>query len=185
MDEIPGLGGPFSNSADYYRAWAAKQNKNAPSEKLAEEFPARLATVAHRISNYPRGPFNLSHPDFGYHNFIVDNNYNLLAVIDWDGAQVRPLEFSAILPMSLAPLHPIFWVGGKFDTPERRKAEALGAREQMKYLSWIKSHEQQIRLIRDIWEYPQSLGIAISYGMSRYEEGNKSPWEWLVDLLDQ
>lgn len=184
MNEIPGLGGPFSNSADYYRAWAAKQIENSPSGELTSKFPSRLATAAHRVSNYPRGPFNLSHPDFGYHNFIVDDNYNLLAVIDWDGAQVRPLEFSAILPMSLAPLHPIFWEGGRFDTPDRREAEAVGAREQMKYLSWIKAQEREIGSIGAIWDYPQPLRIAIVDGMNKYEDGNRTPWEWVVDRLD-
>jgi Phosphotransferase enzyme family len=182
VGEIPGLGGPFSNSADYYRAWATKQNDKAPSPK----FPSRLITAADRISRYPHGPFTLSHPDFGYHNFIVDDNYDLLAVIDWDRAKVRPLEFSAIVPLGLAPLHSMFWEGGRFDTPERRAEEVINDREQRKYLSWVKSHQEKVGLmIDDIWEFPQPLGIGIADAMSRFEQGNMGPWEWLIDLLER
>jgi hypothetical protein len=85
--------------------------------------------------------------------------------------------------MSLAPLHSIFWEVGRFDTPERREAEAVGAREQTKYLAWIKPHEREIGSIGDIWEYLQSLRIAIADGMNKYADGNKTPWEWLIDCL--
>jgi len=81
----------------------------------SDAFPKRVTQAANILSIQPAGPFTLSHPDFGYHNFIVDNDYNILAVIDWAGARVQLIEFSAAFPMFLSSLHSIFWKGGKLD----------------------------------------------------------------------
>lgn len=39
-----------------------------------------------------KGPFPLCHVDFGHNNIIVDNEYNILAVIDWEHAFASPWE---------------------------------------------------------------------------------------------
>jgi hypothetical protein len=127
----------------------------------------------------------LSHPDFGYHNFIVDDDYNMVAVIDWSGARVQPIEFSAVFPMFLSSLHPIFWAGGRFDNEERRDEEAKLAAQQARYVGMISAEAQRCQAI-SIITVPESrsLRVMIAEGMVKYEEGNLNPWEWLIDLVE-
>ncbi|OJJ60072.1 hypothetical protein ASPSYDRAFT_30886 [Aspergillus sydowii CBS 593.65] len=45
-----------------------------------------------------RGPFGLAHSDFGAHNLLVNENFDILAVIDFDGLIAGPLEIQAQFP---------------------------------------------------------------------------------------
>ena len=127
------------------------------------------------------GPFALSHPDLGYHNFIVDDQYNLLAVIDWDGVVIKPIEFSATFPMELDAPHPIFWKGGRLDNERNRKRIARLEDGQRKYIAVMLD---EIDAFNRIVECPQSLLVTIARGMVLYEQVNLGPWEWLVDILE-
>lgn len=180
---IPGIGGPFCNSVDYYRAWALAQRKKPRRHHKADAFPERVSRAAELLSVKPFGPFTLSHPDFGYHNFIVDDDYNILAVIDWSGARVQPVEFSAIFPMFLFSLHPIFWEGGKFDNEERRSEEAKLAAEQARYIEMVDVEAKRCQVISAM-QQSGPLRIMIADGMVKYDNGNLNPWEWLIDLLE-
>ena len=71
----------------------------------------------------------------------------MLAVIDWSGARVQPIEFSAVLPMFLCSLHPIFWEGGQFDNEERRRQEAKLAIQQARYVEVIHAEAQRHQVI--------------------------------------
>lgn len=42
--------------------------------------------------NRNEGPLPLVHVDFGHNNIVVDPEYNILGVIDWEHAMVSPLE---------------------------------------------------------------------------------------------
>lgn len=45
-----------------------------------------------------QGPFGLAHSDFGAHNLLVNENFDILAVIDFDGLIAGPLEIQAQFP---------------------------------------------------------------------------------------
>ena len=92
---IPSLGGPYSTATEYYRAWAS-HNKSRPSD--TSNFPAQIEKVAESISSHNYGPFHLIHPDFGHHNVIVDDEFNISYVIDWEHAFVGPAEMAARFP---------------------------------------------------------------------------------------
>ena len=157
---IPELGGPFCNAADYYCAWAVFQKENPRRRGKPDPFPERISKAAHFLSEHPSGPFALSHPDFGYHNFLVDDDdYNLLAVIDWNGARVQPIEFSAVLPMFLSSLPPIFWRGGRFDNEERQNQEAKLAIQRDEYVAAIRAEAQRCQAISLTDRLSQSLRI--------------------------
>ncbi|KAI9825179.1 MAG: hypothetical protein M1819_000584 [Sarea resinae] len=47
-----------------------------------------------------QGPFPLCHVDFGHNNIIVDHEYNILAVIDWEHAFASPWE-TQYFPLTL------------------------------------------------------------------------------------
>jgi len=54
-------------------------------------FPKRVGELANLISGpYENGPFPLVHVDFGHNNIVVDSEYNILGVIDWENAISAP-----------------------------------------------------------------------------------------------
>ena len=68
------LGGPYSTATEFYRAWAAK-SMNLPES--SSDFPFKINCISACISRYDRGPFRLVHGDFGNHNMLVDEDFNL------------------------------------------------------------------------------------------------------------
>lgn len=56
------------------------------------DFPSRLQALAPNIAIRNHGPFPLLHPDFGHQNMVVDDDYNVLGVIDWEHACSVPWE---------------------------------------------------------------------------------------------
>lgn len=93
-----GLGGPYATATEYYRAWAAKNMNIAGA---TSDFPSRINDISSVISKYDHGPFRLIHGDFGHHNVLVDSEFNMLAVIDWEKSFVGPQEMAACFPMRL------------------------------------------------------------------------------------
>jgi hypothetical protein len=91
-----GLGGPYRTATEYYRAWAAK-NKSMPG--ATSPFVSLIDEAAPLISKHDLGPFRLVHGDFGHNNVIVDDNFNILSVIDWEGSFVGPAEMAARFPL--------------------------------------------------------------------------------------
>jgi hypothetical protein len=91
-----GLGGPYRTATEYYRAWAAK-NKSTPG--ATSPFVSLIDEAAPIISKHDLGPFRLVHGDFGHNNVIVDDNFNILSVIDWEGSFVGPAEMAARFPL--------------------------------------------------------------------------------------
>jgi len=93
-----GLGGPYQTTTEYYRAWAAR---NIARQEDGSDFVSRIEQVSSRISKHDSGPFRLIHSDFSQHNITVDDDFNMLAVIDWEKSFVGPSEMAARFPMSL------------------------------------------------------------------------------------
>jgi hypothetical protein len=122
-----GLGGPCRTATEYYRAWAA-QNKSTPG--ATSPFVSLIGEVAPIISKHDHGPFRLVHGDFGHNNVIVDDNFNILSVIDWEGSFVGPAEMASRFPLrnQMYPetLIPIVRAGdGRIlDEQVRKKAES-------------------------------------------------------------
>jgi Phosphotransferase enzyme family len=65
------------------------------------DFVSRINEVSSLISKHDDGPFRLIHPDFGHNNIIVDDDFNILALIDWVTAFVGPAEMAARFPLRL------------------------------------------------------------------------------------
>ncbi|WEW60881.1 hypothetical protein PRK78_006369 [Emydomyces testavorans] len=113
---IPGLGGPFKTATEYFKAWAAtvqfphseafiKESCGDLGARIATstaEFPRKISKLTDRLVMQDTGPFPLCHVDFGHNNIIVDDNYKILGVIDWEHAFAAPwetLEFPLTLNM--------------------------------------------------------------------------------------
>lgn len=93
-----GLGGPFSTATEYYQAWAAR---NISKPGAVSDFAHRINKFSSLISKHNNGPFRLIHPDFGHNNIIVDDDFNILSVIDWEKSFVGPPEMAARFPLRL------------------------------------------------------------------------------------
>ena len=107
---LPGLGGPFETATAFFEAWAQHAkfphsedtiqqalSGNPPELTNAvlasiRDFPAQIKALASRISGSDAGPFPVMHPDFFHSNIMVDSAYNILGVIDWEGACTVPWE---------------------------------------------------------------------------------------------
>ncbi|THV79193.1 hypothetical protein D6D17_06264 [Aureobasidium pullulans] len=114
---IPGIGGPFDTAAEYYTAWSKNVSFGLGEERLrqasgeyAEEvvastalFKRSIADLADKISTpiNNRGPFPLIHGDFGHHNILVDDDYRVKGVIDFEYAFAGPWEIAASFPKNL------------------------------------------------------------------------------------
>ncbi|CAG8373894.1 unnamed protein product [Penicillium salamii] len=97
---------PWESSFEYYRYLAQKKLEdtvqNAP-EEVQDDSSFSLPILFERlISMYTeksvRGPFGIAYPDFGAHNLLVNENFEILAVIDFDGVISAPIEVQAQFP---------------------------------------------------------------------------------------
>ncbi|CAD6565669.1 MAG: hypothetical protein ASARMPREDX12_006713 [Alectoria sarmentosa] len=120
---LPGLGGPFITATEYFEAWArsakfvetldrVKQIWGDGYEEIIAQivnFPPRVGELASKIAARDQGPFPLFHVDFGHNNIVVDDDYNVLGVIDWEHASSVPWEriyFPWTLSVVPAPMVP-------------------------------------------------------------------------------
>jgi hypothetical protein len=182
---IPNLGGPFKSATDYFRAWAKSMSSNLESEpKCNHDFPYRISCMASHMSSYDRGPFPIFHSDFGYHNFLVDNQYNVVGIIDWGGSIALPTEFLQIFPMNLQSLHEIFWKYGPFDTPAARDLEVKERADQLQYTNSVKREETRLRMDGDLSRNLGGLGAEAMETLLMFEQHNQNCLTKLLDLFE-
>ena len=81
-----------------------KDGEDSSGEMAAsiDEFPSRIHNLAATIPLLNEGPFPLYHPDFSLANIIVNDNYKILGVIDWEDASTVPWDL-VHSPFSLSP----------------------------------------------------------------------------------
>ncbi|CAG8197303.1 unnamed protein product [Penicillium salamii] len=129
VDAIPGLGGPFETAAEYFTAWCktvkfptretdirARLPYHLQDEMLEsiEKFPDQIQESLHKFLVKNEGPFPLYHRDFRHSNVIIDNNYNILSIIDWDNAGTVPWEIVEF-PLFLDVIPPPMDMPGNYD----------------------------------------------------------------------
>jgi hypothetical protein len=101
-----GFKGPFDSTADYFFAWSDHNPvfKNLDClpdpclRKAAESFPRRLKlTIEEKLLPVSRsdGDYPIVHPDFLMHNILLDDEYDVVGVIDWEYAHTAPIEVFA------------------------------------------------------------------------------------------
>lgn len=106
---LPGVGGPFSTVTEYLMAWTERArfpDLDGASDEIKASimlFPHKLKALAANIPIRDHGPFPLVHDDFGHNNIVVDDDYNILGVIDWENACSMPWE-SVYFPLTLSVL---------------------------------------------------------------------------------
>ncbi|TGJ80747.1 hypothetical protein E0Z10_g8018 [Xylaria hypoxylon] len=104
--EIDSGKGPWTSSADYYRDLsdvcmkeAAGRYHRNPENNTYFCAPVLLHHLMSIYSKDSNGPYNLINRDFGCHNILVDNDFNIVGVIDFDGVFAAPPEAAAQYPV--------------------------------------------------------------------------------------
>ncbi|KAF2496589.1 hypothetical protein BU16DRAFT_571698 [Lophium mytilinum] len=96
--------GPWQLSTDYYSALADHALKVCVAD--ADEDVQSSASLSlpvlfkHLMSVYGNagGTFRLANRDFGAHNLLVNDDFDIIGVIDFDGIMAAPLEVAAQYP---------------------------------------------------------------------------------------
>ena len=116
---IPGIGGPFSTAKEYFAAWVEHTEYPTSEKKLRrmapgafqEELVAGPRNFKGAIEKFNQqnlltidneGPFRLCHGDFGTHNLVINDKYDILGVIDWENSFAGPVNIFATFPISLS-----------------------------------------------------------------------------------
>jgi hypothetical protein len=96
------ISGPFRSGWDYFIAVAegfvaqALQRKRSGigSNRFATLGPLVFRNIVRdtEIFKDSQGPFHFNHMDMGMQNILVDDDFNIVAVIDWELAQSAPWE---------------------------------------------------------------------------------------------
>ncbi|KGO54606.1 Aminoglycoside phosphotransferase [Penicillium expansum] len=141
IEAIPGLGGPFDTATEYFAAWGEHtkfpeseiwMRDHLPEEYADEiiastgDYPRRIKEQRFEITVRNEGPFPLRHTDFLHSNIIVDAEFNVLSIIDWENAGTVPwerVEFPTFL-IKLPPALDFPWKYGADGKPlddDRRK----------------------------------------------------------------
>jgi hypothetical protein len=146
---IPGIGGPFETAAEFFFSWAKECTfsfdeptirERTPPEigdeiiKSINDFPSKLLEFANHFP-FQSGPFPIFHPDLKISNILVDSEYRIQGVIDWEDAIVAPWEVvEFIKDLTIVP--PI--MSGHFYKEELAR-EKLAERDR--YLQIVKEKE--------------------------------------------
>ncbi|KAG8674181.1 hypothetical protein FPOAC1_000144 [Fusarium poae] len=100
--------GPWKTSMEYYNDVADHRLQVCANHTQAElhETPsfANPILFKHLMSLYSdsksnHGPFGLVNRDFGAHNLLVDDEFRIVGVIDFDGMMAAPIEVVAQYPV--------------------------------------------------------------------------------------
>ncbi|KAK1966174.1 hypothetical protein LY78DRAFT_703131 [Colletotrichum sublineola] len=157
---IRGLGGPFNTATEFFEAWAAKTTFGMTEEELqttsgqyADEiipsvssFPRSISNLASRLSARDHGPFPLCHGDFGHNNIVVDDEYHVLGLIDWEASFAGPWEMVGDFPLTLSMVPPAMdapWNYNKQGDPNTEELKQQLA-DQKSYVVAVKKAENSM-----------------------------------------
>ncbi|KAL2264413.1 hypothetical protein VTK26DRAFT_3300 [Humicola hyalothermophila] len=191
---IPGIGGPFDTAAQYFEAWAktakfpykeATIRPRTPAH-LADEvlaairsFPSGIRDLARRFP-FQDGPFPLIHTDLYSSNIIIDENYDVLSVIDWESAFVGPwelVEFNKELSVV-----PSVMDGPLYQETESRVAMRLARAE---FVMLVRGVEERRRLDAQLSAVLADEEMqAFSHAFWLYGDGRIGFYDRVLGLLD-
>ncbi|CRK23650.1 hypothetical protein BN1708_013747 [Verticillium longisporum] len=176
-----GLQGPFTQPADFFWSWVANNRTFKNLEQLAdvdlkratEAFPTRLASVIDKLTannvvrNYP-----IVHPDLGMHNILLNNDYEVVGVIDWEGAYSAPIDVFAARTNMFASLD------------VDNGILAINA-EGIDYESVIASMEKDDESIHVLLTALRSVVGGLSLCMKMYEEGRAMRFDRFIENIER
>ncbi|KAL1844701.1 hypothetical protein VTK73DRAFT_1999 [Phialemonium thermophilum] len=192
---VPGIGGPFDTSAQYFEAWAKTARFPYREATIRPRTPAHLADeVLAAIRSFPSavrdlarwfpfhdGPFPLIHTDLYSSNIIIDEHYNVLSVIDWEGAFVGPwelVEFNkelSIVPPALdGPLY------------QETESSVAARHARAEFVNTVRGMEERRQLDTRLSAVLADEEVqAFSHAFWLYGEGRIGFYDRVLGLLDR
>ncbi|KAJ8065174.1 hypothetical protein OCU04_005886 [Sclerotinia nivalis] len=94
--------GPFTEAWDYFATIADARFRDACKDDAVDSNiftrlgPFVFKDIVQNTDIFKTGgrPFHFNHMDMGTQNILVDQDFNFLAIIDWEFAQTAPLEIN-------------------------------------------------------------------------------------------
>ena len=107
------------------------------------DFPDKLQELAASIPARDHGPFPLFHPDFGHNNILVDDDYKIVGVIDWEHTRSVPWE-CIYFPLTLLVVPALMDAPWVYDENGIATDEAIRSKidEQAEYVNLVKQAER-------------------------------------------
>lgn len=97
--------GPWETAESYYSALTDHRLRVAetdaePDVRTCDSFalPRKFPAVIQQLQSRATGPYHLGNRDFGAHNVLVDHEFNIVGLIDFDGVLAAPIEVVAQPP---------------------------------------------------------------------------------------
>ncbi|KIH91085.1 hypothetical protein SPBR_01926 [Sporothrix brasiliensis 5110] len=210
------IGGPFDTATAFFAAWADNARfprspdnivdlmRGAPDTqakqivRAVDTFVSRFRAIAPRLArrhdrNRDRGPFPLCHPDFLHSNIVVDDaNFDVLGIIDWEGACTLPWElvrfprFLNAMPRRFGPSDGYDVDGQPHDTDEQQRW-----RERRAYVQTVAALEAREAPERGPVDRSLSACLAdehaqnLSYAIDAFEGGKVGVYDQLLDDLEE
>ncbi|CAG7978797.1 unnamed protein product [Penicillium nalgiovense] len=188
IEAIPDLGGPFNTATEYFAAWGEHTKFPRSEEIMRAMLPEEYKDdVIQSTGDYPRrikeqrfdftvrneGPFPLRHTDFFHSNVIVDGEFNVLSIIDWEHAGTVPwerIEFPTFL-YTLPPALDFPWRYGADGKPlDDGTRKVWGVREE--YVRSVVEAEKEMGHDDGLSSMLGSIYYQnLSSCYTRYEEG--------------
>ena len=112
---------PFSTATSYFLHLAEQNLRHLKDQRnsvdnardgrkmYASRHLFRSMTPHFVDQQFDKGPFKLFCDDFGFHNILVDEDFKITAVLDWEWSYAAPYQFLYSPPSWLLIDHPGFW----------------------------------------------------------------------------
>lgn len=169
---------------------AGKIVDNEDIEKLISQletsilaFPARLRKLASTISIRNHGPFPLIHPGLASWNMVVDDDYKVFGVIDWEFVQSGPWEmvhFPTSFMPTPAPMDPPEYYDDMGMPLDDELKEAF--REMKEYVDVVRQteHAQGLSPTLSSW-LSDRAGQDLAYALRLYIDGKHGYYSKILD----
>ncbi|KND89022.1 Altered inheritance of mitochondria protein 9, mitochondrial [Tolypocladium ophioglossoides CBS 100239] len=176
-----GFQGPFNLPADYFSSWVGQNPKFKNLQHLndlslrhaTESFPGRLGSVIHKLNaNGLCGRYPVLHPDFFMHNILLNDEFEVVGVIDWEYAYSVPIGvFAARINMF-----------ARFDSV---KATLDWDDEGAQYIADVERMEGNMDLAHKLCKAITSPVGILGVCMQLYEEGTAVPFDKVMDKIER
>lgn len=190
-------GGPFNSAKDYHvaigeaklrRARELSKDGDSDTSTLRQLGPFVFLDIVRNSSLFDdmhcQGPFSFNHMDLGTQNLLVDEEFNIIAVIDWEFAQSAPIDTN-YFPMPF----PLKIVGDSDVTiladPNHLAYENVSKQAATRDLYLRKLEEAETTLAAQGKPLPHSIAAALKRKASKllYVMEKFSEWEGLEEEL--
>lgn len=189
---LPGLGGPFSTATEFFEAWARQAKfplsdesirralalANGPIEDVLQSikcFPIALARLAPRLPAHNSGPFPVYHPDLYHSNIIVNKDFDILGVIDWENTCTVPwelVEFPLFLSMLPATMYNPENYG--YNRLPMDKYTNVRLSERSVYVELVATEEQKLFVDQKLSEVLRNPDVQdLAYAIKVYRDPGK------------